>query len=189
MNNYVVRVVLPDGVHELSAQVRTLLHCLGHGGPMVIHRDDEDGMCFDIVPPAGVTDTKAWADEMAAALESFHYNAVRAPACPMEPVEPPKRKSDEEWWADLNATFQRLNEARRQRELTPEPVMLSCFTPSDVLLLQGSFDMTTRLLEAADAYVPVDASEESSLRDIDENLNIARSKIADVIAVLTGKRP
>jgi hypothetical protein len=76
--------VLPDGVHDLSAQTRTMLVLMGQSGNIQVHRDDVDGMCFDLLPPAGVTDTKQWADQTANDFESYHFNAVRAPACPIE---------------------------------------------------------------------------------------------------------
>lgn len=80
MRNYVVRIVLPDGVHELTPEVRTLLNLQAHAGLVVVHRDDKDGMCFDLLPPAGVSVT--WADETAWTFVGEHYNAVRAPECP-----------------------------------------------------------------------------------------------------------
>jgi len=79
MNKYVVRMVLPDGVHSLGNGVRWLLYLQSLAGLIAIHRDDAGGMCFDLLSPAGVTDSKAWADRMAAMCTEFHYNAVRAP--------------------------------------------------------------------------------------------------------------
>ena len=78
---YVVRLVLPDGVHELTALVRTLLLVLHRAGSLTVHRDDTDGMCFDVLPPANV-DTKVWADHTAKDFTNYGFNAVRAPECP-----------------------------------------------------------------------------------------------------------
>ena len=87
MKDYVVRIVLPDGVHDLDPQTRTLLVLMGQSGSIQIHRDDVEGMCFDLLPPAGV-DTREWADKTAAEFAGYHYNAVRAPGCPAEACSP-----------------------------------------------------------------------------------------------------
>ncbi len=86
MKDYVVRIVLPDGVHDLDPQTRTLLVLMGQSGNIQIHRDDVDGMCFDLLPPAGVG-SRDWADDTAAKFADYHYNAVLAPGCPADPVE------------------------------------------------------------------------------------------------------
>ena len=78
---YVVRLVLPDGVHELTALVRTLLTVLHRSGSLTVHRDDVEGMCFDVLPPPNV-DTKVWADHTANDFTHYGFNAVRAPECP-----------------------------------------------------------------------------------------------------------
>ena len=85
-NNYVVRLVLPDGIHDIEPPVRTLLALQARVGIVAVHRDDKDGMCFDLLPPAGTEDSKAWADETAAIFEGCCYNAVRAPECPCDEV-------------------------------------------------------------------------------------------------------
>jgi len=55
------------------------LECLRHAGLVQVHRDDADGnVCFDLLPPPGV-DQEVWAEQGAARMASFGYNAVRAP--------------------------------------------------------------------------------------------------------------
>jgi hypothetical protein len=87
MKDYVVRIVLPDGVHDLDPQTRLLLILMGQAGVIQVHRDDGGGTCFDLLPPAGA-ESKAWADKTAEAFNDFHFNAVRAPACPAEACSP-----------------------------------------------------------------------------------------------------
>ena len=87
MKDYVVRIVLPDGVHDLDPQTRTLLVLMGQSGSIQIHRDDVDGMCFDLLPPAGV-DTGSGRTRRPPSFAGYHYNAVRAPACPAEACSP-----------------------------------------------------------------------------------------------------
>ena len=70
MKDYVVRIVLPDGVHDLDPQTRLLLILMGQPGVIQVHRDDGGGTCFDLLPPAGV-ETRAWADKTAASLQRF----------------------------------------------------------------------------------------------------------------------
>ena len=82
MTDYVVRIVLPDGVHDLMAQTRTMLVLMGQSGNIQVHRDDVDGMCFDLLPPAGATVAKQWADQTANDFESYHFNAVRGAGVP-----------------------------------------------------------------------------------------------------------
>ncbi len=77
---YVVRIVMPDGIHELTATMRTLLLVLHRAGSLTVHRDDVEGMCFDVLPPANV-DTKEWADYVANDFSLSGFNAVRAPEC------------------------------------------------------------------------------------------------------------
>jgi len=78
---YVVRIVMPDGVHDLPYLLRELLQILHRCGQVTLHRDDKDGVCFDVLPPSNV-DTKFWADHMAADFTHHGFNAVRAPECP-----------------------------------------------------------------------------------------------------------
>jgi len=66
----------------LDAGVRTLLVLLGKSGTVMVRRDDEDGMCFDVLPPAGV-DSRVWADATARLFSDHHFNVVAAPARPV----------------------------------------------------------------------------------------------------------
>ena len=44
MKDYVVRIVLPDGVHDLDPQTRLLLILMGQAGVIQVHRDDGGGI-------------------------------------------------------------------------------------------------------------------------------------------------
>ncbi len=77
MRKHVVRLVLPDGVHEASALLRTVVLVMHRAGSVTIHRDDIAGMCFDVLPPAGV-DTHVWAESVAKDFQHYHFNAVVA---------------------------------------------------------------------------------------------------------------
>lgn len=71
-------------------------------------------MCFDVLPPAGVTDSRAWA----ASLQNGHgFNAVVAPPCPRDK---PVRQPDGEWLAGVIAALDQRDEVRRQRALEPD---------------------------------------------------------------------
>ncbi len=74
----VVRVVLPDGMNRATTEVRQLLECLRYAGIVTIHRDNEEGVCFDLHCPAGLVDGP-WAQMNAERMRSFTYNAVAAP--------------------------------------------------------------------------------------------------------------
>jgi hypothetical protein len=58
-----------------------LLECLRYAGLVRIHRDNAEGVCFDLVSPAGV-DSETWAQMNADRMSSFGWNAVKAPAMP-----------------------------------------------------------------------------------------------------------
>lgn len=75
---HVVRVVLPDGINPITSEVRQLLEQLRYAGIVTIHRDNEDGVCFDLHCPSGLDD-KQWAKMNAERMRSFTYNAVDAP--------------------------------------------------------------------------------------------------------------
>jgi hypothetical protein len=81
MTNYVVRILMPDGIHILDPVLRTFLNLLDRTSVIAMHRDDRDGMCFDLMPPAGV-DSASWATLTTGAFCDYGFNAVRAPACP-----------------------------------------------------------------------------------------------------------
>lgn len=81
----VVRVVMHRHDHEcvhntdMTDSVSSLLESLRYAQLVTIHRDDEDGVCFDLHCPHGLND-KVWAGANAARMQSFGYNAVAAPA-------------------------------------------------------------------------------------------------------------
>ena len=79
MANYVIRVVSWQEDGEVSMQ---LLEQLRYAGIVEIHRDDDNGVCFDIRPPQGISDSRQWASMNAARMESYGYNAVCAPEWP-----------------------------------------------------------------------------------------------------------
>lgn len=54
------------------------IECLRYARLIHIHRDNSEGMCFDILPPAGV-DSEMWAHLNEQRMQSFGYNAVKAP--------------------------------------------------------------------------------------------------------------
>lgn len=76
---YVVRVVLPDGINSLTDELRSLLEQFRYAGLITVHREDEQGMCFDMKCPHGIVD-KVWAEQNAKRMQSFWYNAVVAPS-------------------------------------------------------------------------------------------------------------
>lgn len=84
---WVVRVVLQRGKDSFPMDVDArglpaFLECLRHAGLVQIHRDDDDGMCLDLLPSGGSVDSKVWSEQTAARMESFGYNAVSAPRMP-----------------------------------------------------------------------------------------------------------
>ncbi len=74
----VVRVVLPDGMNRVTPEVRQLLECLRYAQIVTIHRDNEEGICFDLHCPEGMAD-RPWAEMNASRMRSFTYNAQAAP--------------------------------------------------------------------------------------------------------------
>jgi hypothetical protein len=42
-------------------------------------RDSDEGVCFDIFPPGGISDTHQWANMHSDKIKSFGINAVAAP--------------------------------------------------------------------------------------------------------------
>jgi hypothetical protein len=69
-----------------------LLESLRYAGHVVIHRDDEQGMCFDIRPPHGL-ESGQWAKMNAQRMQSFGFNAVKAPSTDPVSLEGPLPKS------------------------------------------------------------------------------------------------
>ena len=80
---FVVRVVLHNEEVPLNDTLEgPFLECLRHAGLIKIHRDDEDGRCFDILPPRDVksrNQSAIWAQQTADRMTSFGFNAVKAP--------------------------------------------------------------------------------------------------------------
>lgn len=70
IRRYVVRVARENHPHFDNP----LIECFRYAGLVVVHNDD----IFDILPPHGV-DSKVWAEQNAARISSFGYNAVSAP--------------------------------------------------------------------------------------------------------------
>jgi hypothetical protein len=74
----VVRVVLPDGMNELTPELIMFLEQLRYAGLVEVHRNDADGVCFDLLCPHGLND-EVWARQNAEHMQSYTYNAVVAP--------------------------------------------------------------------------------------------------------------
>lgn len=72
---------MPDGINEVTKELRMFIGQLEKAGLMPVHRNDDSGVCFDLVAPSGITDTKKWAEENARRMQSDTYNAVVAPEC------------------------------------------------------------------------------------------------------------
>ncbi len=83
---FVVRIVLFRGINQDNKIMGTpFLECLRRCGYVVIHRDDENGMCFDLLCPyisGQIRDTKVWAEQNAERMQTFGFNAVVAPEMP-----------------------------------------------------------------------------------------------------------
>lgn len=75
-----IRVVLNE---EEANRFGVLLECFRYAGLIQVHRSDETGMCFDIMPPDVGPDLSvnhdAWAQQNAERISSFGFNAVAAP--------------------------------------------------------------------------------------------------------------
>jgi len=78
---YVVRVVL---FADEQQRIGTLVEALRFAGHVQLHRQDETGSCFDILPPraigASLDGSAEWAARTAEHFASLGYNAVKAPA-------------------------------------------------------------------------------------------------------------
>lgn len=85
---YCVRVILPDGINNLTPELELMLEQLRAAGLVMVHRigiergDNKCSTCFDLLAPISVPgdSTKLWADKNAARMQSFGYNAVAAPS-------------------------------------------------------------------------------------------------------------
>ena len=79
--SYVVRVVL---FADEQQRIGTLIDALRFAGHVQLHRENETGSCFDILPPraigASLADSGEWAARTAEHFASLGYNAVKAPA-------------------------------------------------------------------------------------------------------------
>ena len=78
MNRKVIRVVTP--FYDKHLTIPILLDCLNHAGVIKIHRDDQEGYCFDIFQPAMTPlGNKEWCHLNAEQMSSLGLNAVAAP--------------------------------------------------------------------------------------------------------------
>lgn len=82
---YVVRIVVPSdsrGILEGRDKWGQLIEHLRYSGHIRVHRDNDDGICFDLLPPESWRrlDSKVWATQNAERMRSFGTNAVCAPA-------------------------------------------------------------------------------------------------------------
>lgn len=75
LGDWVVRVVVPN-----STRVRFggFLEALAFSGLVEIHRDNDLGVCFDILAPRHELSAR-WSERLASRLESSGFNAVKAP--------------------------------------------------------------------------------------------------------------
>lgn len=73
--NWVIRVVLAQ--EEIPSNV--WFECLRYAHIIRKHRDDDSGMCFDILCPKSISDSKVWSQMNAERMQSFGINAVSAP--------------------------------------------------------------------------------------------------------------
>jgi hypothetical protein len=77
---WVVRVIADEGTNLWFDN--PLLECLRYAGIVRVHSPTPAGcQVFDILPPCrNPHDTKKWAEENAARMQTFRINAVAAPA-------------------------------------------------------------------------------------------------------------
>jgi hypothetical protein len=71
----VIRIVLDS---EESERLSVLVNALAALGTAFLHREDADGMCFDLIPPT--QDQGAIRASCLIIRETMHFNAVVAPA-------------------------------------------------------------------------------------------------------------
>jgi hypothetical protein len=78
---YVIRVVIgDDDTPPLATRLEgPFLECLRYAGLVRVHEGD-GRQCFDLRAPAGVSNTKQWAESNAQRMATFGFNAVCAPA-------------------------------------------------------------------------------------------------------------
>jgi len=75
LGDWVVRVVLPK---DEAYDRRSLLTGFVQAGYVEIHRDDADGMCFDILPPTYEV-SERWAMRTVVSMTDRGFNAAKAP--------------------------------------------------------------------------------------------------------------
>lgn len=75
---WVVRVVLDTELDKRGMPSDALLECFRYAGVLVVHKNAER-VVFDIPAPAGISDTKLWADMNSERMQSFGFNAAAAP--------------------------------------------------------------------------------------------------------------
>ncbi len=81
LGEFVVRVVLARWVG--GDPVSDFITALSKVRLFTLHRDDDDGICFDILPPQS-GDSQKWSKKVAASLIADGFNAVSAPRWPDE---------------------------------------------------------------------------------------------------------
>jgi hypothetical protein len=72
----VVRVYLTDRQREGAGDV---LECLRYAQVLTVHRNDENGVCFDVHAPQGLN-SEVWAKQNAERMSTYGWNAVSAPS-------------------------------------------------------------------------------------------------------------
>ena len=81
---YVVRVVLPrepqGSLPSATPDTTLWLEQFRYAGLVQVHSDDDDGMCFDMMPPSSMDrSVSVWAEHTAKRMQSIGINAVKAP--------------------------------------------------------------------------------------------------------------
>lgn len=82
VNKWVVRVVVfsNEDLERITPKLPApWLEMLRYAGMVKPHEPDGDYQCFDLLPPKGVN-SSVWAEQVAGHMETFGYNAVKAPA-------------------------------------------------------------------------------------------------------------
>jgi hypothetical protein len=73
---WVVRIALNPAD---SQSMRAIIDSYVHHGTAVVHRDDERGACFDLLPPDWAGDnTQRWAEGLSRMMRDLVFNAVAA---------------------------------------------------------------------------------------------------------------
>jgi len=80
-DSYVVQAASQE-INEGGIIDDSFLECLRYAGLVRVHQVDPHGLttrCFDLVCPAG-NESDIWAERVAQKMQSFGYNAVKAPS-------------------------------------------------------------------------------------------------------------